>query len=81
MIPDPLLFLEPGIGSHPKHVVVGKARTPERPGKDRFLLGRRIEPETVGSLDVHSHSILHPCKQRAAIPLPPQVGSFLAGAR
>ena len=62
MIADPLLFLEPRIGAKPKHVVVNEPRAAERPGKDMLLLGRWVEPESVGALHVHSHIILDLCK-------------------
>ena len=58
---------------------LSKTRAAERPGKNQFLLGRREKAKAVGALDLHSHILYQPCEKGAAIPLPPQVGSFLAG--
>ena len=62
VVSDALLLLEPRIGAQPQHVVVGKANAAERLGKNQFLLWRRVEPESVGALDFHSHNILGLCK-------------------
>ncbi len=62
VVADTLLLLEPRIGAQPQHVVVGKASAAERLGKNHFLLRGRVEPESVGALDFHSHSILDLCK-------------------
>ena len=62
MIADSLLPLEPRIGAQPQHVVVGKSRAAERPGKSHFLLRRRVNPESVGALDFHSHILSDMCK-------------------
>jgi hypothetical protein len=37
----------------PEHRVIDEARTAKRPGKNHFLLGRWVEPESVCTLDVH----------------------------
>ena len=55
VVAHPFLPLHPGIRAQAKHVVVGKARAAERAGKSQFLLGRRVKPESVGALDIHSH--------------------------
>ena len=62
MIADSLLPLEPRIGAQPQHVVVGKSRAAERPGKSHFLLRRRVKPESIGALDFHSHILYDMCK-------------------
>ena len=62
VVADPLLLLEPRIGAQPQHVVVGKASAAERLGKNHFLLRGRVEPESVGALGFHSHSIIDLCK-------------------
>ena len=65
MIADALLLLEPRIGAQPQHVVVGKARAAESPSKIDFLLGCRVEPESVGALHFHaSHGISFPCNNQ-----------------
>lgn len=65
MIVDSLLLFEPRIGAQPEHVVVREARAAERPGKNHFLLGRRVAPETVRALDVHvSHHNRRLCKMQ-----------------
>ena len=63
MVADLFLFLEPRIGAKPKHVVVGKSRTAERPGKNHFLLGRWVKPESVGAFNFHSHILSPMCKR------------------
>ena len=78
-----LLPLHPCVSAQTQHVVVGKTCAAERSGKDQFLLGRWVKPESVGALNVHSHIISKSCKdsklkgvvglghaQRAALSLP-----------
>jgi len=57
VVADLFLFLEPRIGAKPKHVVVGKSRTAERPARI-ILLGRGIKPEFIGAFNFHSQILL-----------------------
>ncbi|CAB3774107.1 hypothetical protein LMG29542_07586 [Paraburkholderia humisilvae] len=62
MVAEMLLPLIPGIGAWPEHMVVRKARAAERPGKNRFLPGRWVEPESVRALDIHSQVLSCLCE-------------------
>ena len=82
MAADPLLPLHPCIGAQSKHMVISEARTSERPRKDHFLLGRRVEPESVCTLDVHvSHYTVSSCELLHSQPVVQPVGCapFLSG--
>lgn len=62
MIPNAFLSLHPRIGAQAEHVVVDKTRTAKRPGEDLLLLGRWVEPESVGAFDVHLPILSISCK-------------------
>jgi hypothetical protein len=53
MVADPVLPVEPCVGTQPQHVVVSWSRTAERLGKGDRLLWCWIEPESIGALDIH----------------------------
>ena len=54
VITDLFLPLHPRIGAKAQHVVVGKTCAAECPGKRQFLLGRRVEAESVGAFNIIS---------------------------
>ena len=65
MISDSFLALIPRIGSQPEHVIISKTRTSKRRGKNRFLVGCRVEPEFICTLDGHgSHNIIRLCEPK-----------------
>jgi hypothetical protein len=58
-IPDFLLAFIEGIGAVPKHRVIDKTHTPERPGEQDFLLGRGVKPVFVGTFSHVSQNVEH----------------------
>jgi len=47
MVADLLLPLVVGISAQAQHVIVDKASAAKRPGKNHFLLSRRVKPKFV----------------------------------
>ena len=69
MITHLLLTLEPGIGALAQHPIVDKSRAPKGLSKDHFLLSGRVEPESIGTLDIHSHTLHDSCEKSNLRPL------------